>query len=185
VIQYVCASSEVALEPWRSCSLLPSALVQAVVLTEASTTYVSLEVEVEVTLRLTVSMSWYRVPMWDLRPDITSWRNVTVWNLRSCICGAPSLTIGRICNLQCNHSIVRVAQNPKPYSTVSSETPPTWSRSRSHFTTDDQSVSMSWYRAPLWDLRPDITSCRNVAVWNLRACICGAPSQTIGRVCNL
>jgi hypothetical protein len=21
---------------------------------------------------------------------------------------------------------------------------------------------MSWYRAPLWDLRPDITSCRNV-----------------------
>jgi hypothetical protein len=23
------------------------------------------------------------------------------------------------------------------------------------FTTDNQSVSMSWYRAPLWDLRPD------------------------------
>jgi hypothetical protein len=38
-------------------------------------------------------------------------------------------------------------------------------RSRSHFTTD----SMSWYRAPLWDLRPDIISCRNVAVWNLRS----------------
>jgi hypothetical protein len=35
---------------------------------------------------------------------------------------------------------------------------------RSYFTTDGQSVSMSWYRAPLWDLRPDITSCRNVAV---------------------
>jgi hypothetical protein len=43
---------------------------------------------------------------------------------------------------------------------------------RSYFTTD----SMSWYRAPLWDLRPDITSCRNVAVWNLRSCIYGAPS---------
>jgi hypothetical protein len=27
-----------------------------------------------------------------------------------------------------------------------------------------RSVSMSWYRAPLWDLRPDITSCRNVVV---------------------
>jgi hypothetical protein len=26
------------------------------------------------------------------------------------------------------------------------------------------SVSMSWYRATLWDLRPDITSCRNVAI---------------------
>jgi hypothetical protein len=30
--------------------------------------------------------------------------------------------------------------------------------------TVSQSISMSWYRAPLWDLRPDITSCRNVAV---------------------
>jgi hypothetical protein len=35
---------------------------------------------------------------------------------------------------------------------------------RSYFTTDSQSVSMSWYRVPLWDLRPDITSCRNVSV---------------------
>jgi hypothetical protein len=41
-------------------------------------------------------------------------------------CGAPSLTRGRVCNLQCNHSMVRVAQNPKPYFTVSSEIPPTW-----------------------------------------------------------
>jgi hypothetical protein len=28
---------------------------------------------------------------------------------------------------------------------------------------------MSWCRAPLWDLRPDITSCRYVAVWKLRS----------------
>jgi hypothetical protein len=35
---------------------------------------------------------------------------------------------------------------------------------RSYFTTHGQSVSMSWYRAPLWDLRIDITSYRNVAV---------------------
>jgi hypothetical protein len=41
-----------------------------------------------------------------------------------------------------------------------------------------QSVIMSWYPAPLWDLRPDITSCRNVSVWNLRSCFCGAPSLT-------
>jgi hypothetical protein len=73
-----------------------------------------------------VSMSWYRVPMWDLRPDIISCRNVAVWNLRSCIFGAPSLTRGQVCNLQCNHSMVRVAQNPKPYFTVSFETPSTW-----------------------------------------------------------
>jgi hypothetical protein len=36
--------------------------------------------------------------------------------------------------------------------------------SGSYFTTDGLSVSMSLYRAPLWDLRPGITSCRNVAV---------------------
>jgi hypothetical protein len=73
-----------------------------------------------------VNMSWYRVPLWDLRPDIISCQNVAVWNLRSCIYGAPSLTRGRVCNFRCNHSIVRVAQNPKSYFTVSSETPPTW-----------------------------------------------------------
>jgi hypothetical protein len=85
-------------------------------------------VEVEVTLWLTISqsMSWYRVPLWDLRPDIISCRNVAVWNLRSCIYWAPSLTRGWVCNLQCNHSIVRVTQNQKPYFTVSSETPPIW-----------------------------------------------------------
>jgi hypothetical protein len=135
-------------------------------------------------------MSWYRTPLWDLRADITSCRNVAVRNLRSYFCGSPSLTRGQVCNLRCNHSMVRVAQNPKRYFTVSSETPPTRSskllydcrsvsqsvclgiehpcgtcdqilllEGRTYFTTDGRSVSMSWYRAPLWDLRPDITSC--------------------------
>jgi hypothetical protein len=42
-----------------------------------------------------------------------------------------------------------------------------------YFMTDGQSISMSWCRAPLWDLQPDITrtSCRNVALWNLRSCL--------------
>jgi hypothetical protein len=75
-----------------------------------------IEVEVEVTLRLTVSQSvstsWYRASLWDLRPGITSCQNVAVLNLRSCFCGVLSLTRGRVCNLQCNHSMVRVAQNP-------------------------------------------------------------------------
>jgi hypothetical protein len=31
--------------------------------------------------------------------------------MRSCLCEAPSLTRGWVCNLQCNHSRVRVAQN--------------------------------------------------------------------------
>jgi hypothetical protein len=59
-------------------------------------------------------------PLCALYPDITSCRNVAVWNLASCFCGAPSLTRGRVCNLQCNHSMVRAAQNPA----VATETPP-------------------------------------------------------------
>jgi hypothetical protein len=70
-------------------------------------------------------MSWYRAPLWDLLKDITSCRNVAVWNFRPWFCGTLSLTRGRVCNLQCNHSMARVAQNPQPY-TVSSETPITW-----------------------------------------------------------
>jgi hypothetical protein len=31
-------------------------------------------------------------------------------------------------------------------------------------TLQQQSVSMSWYRAPLWDFRPDIIPYRNIAV---------------------
>jgi hypothetical protein len=50
-------------------------------------------------------------PLWDLPTDITSCQYV-VWNLRSCFSGAPSLTRARVCNLQCNHSMVQVAQNP-------------------------------------------------------------------------
>jgi hypothetical protein len=70
-------------------------------------------------------MSWYGAFLWGLRPDVTSYRSVAVWNLRSYFCEAPSLARGRVCNLQCNHSMVRVAQNPQPYFTVSSKTPPT------------------------------------------------------------
>jgi hypothetical protein len=77
---------------------------------------------------------------------------------------------------QHNHSWFQVAQGSQncaspSYSATSIEV-------RSYFTTDGRSVSMSWYRAPLWDLQPDIiTSCWNVAVWNLRSCIWGALSD--------
>jgi hypothetical protein len=59
-----------------------------------------------------VSLSWYRAPLWGLRPDVTSCRKVAVWKFRSCFCGASTLTRGRVCSLQCNHSMARVAQNP-------------------------------------------------------------------------
>jgi hypothetical protein len=102
------------------------------VLTEVSTTYISLLIwglrsrYDWRSVSQSISMSWYRVPIWDLRTDIISCRNVAFWNLQSCICGVPSLTRGWVCNLQCNHSMVRVAQNSIPYFTVSSENSPTW-----------------------------------------------------------
>jgi hypothetical protein len=140
-------------------------------------------------------MSWYRAPLWDLRPDITSCRNVAVWNLRSCFCGAPSLKRGRVCNLQCNHSMVLWDLRPditscrnvsvwnlrscicgvpsltrgrvcsycwaSPAESFSGLSPskswPYRSRSRNYFTTDGQSVSMSWCRAPFWGPWPDFT----------------------------
>jgi hypothetical protein len=55
-------------------------------------------------------------PLWDLWPDITFCPKVAVWKLLSCLCEAPSPTRGRR------------------------------SRSRSHVTTDGQSVIMSRYR---------------------------------------
>jgi hypothetical protein len=58
-----------------------------------------------------VSMSWCRATLWDLQPDITSCPSV-VRNLWSYFSEAPSLTRERVYNLQCNHSLVRVTQNP-------------------------------------------------------------------------
>jgi hypothetical protein len=139
----------------------------ALIITNNNNTMAKFEVTLRLTVSQSVSMSCYRASLWDLRPNITSCRNVTVWNLRSCFSGAPSLTRGWVCNLQCNHSMVRVAVEV------------------SKLLYDWQSVSMSWHRAPLWDLRPDITSCRNVTVWNLRSCFSGAPSLTRGRICSL
>jgi hypothetical protein len=54
------------------------------------------------------------------------------------------------------------------------------SQSQSYVTTDDQSASLSWNKAPIWGLRPDV-----ITVWQLRACWCGALSLTRGRVCRL
>jgi hypothetical protein len=62
----------------------------------------------------------------SLWPKITYFLKVVVRRLEFYFCGAPSLTRGRVCSLQCNHSMVRVTQNTWPYFTDSSETPPTW-----------------------------------------------------------
>jgi hypothetical protein len=55
------------------------------------------------------------------------------------------------------------------------------SQSQSYITTDGQSASLSWNKAPIWGLRPDFCYCQTVAglfMW-------GALSLTRGRVCRL
>jgi hypothetical protein len=65
-----------------------------------------------------------------------------------------------------------------------------WIKSKSKLLYDWRSVnqSVSQYvfgSSQLWDLWPDITSCRSVGVWKLRSCFCGAPSLTRRRVPHL
>jgi hypothetical protein len=51
---------------------------------------------------------------------------------------------------------------------------------QSYVTTDGQSASLSWNKAPIWGLWPDLYYCLTVtAFW------CGAHSLTRGRVCHL
>jgi hypothetical protein len=51
----------------------------------------------------------------------------------------------------------------------------------SYFTTDCQSASLSWNKAPIWGFRLDFF----INVRQLRVCWCRAPSLTRGRVCLL
>jgi hypothetical protein len=54
------------------------------------------------------------------------------------------------------------------------------SESESYVTTDGQSASLSWNKAPIWGLRPDLRYCQTVAgllMWRL--------SLTRGQICRL
>jgi hypothetical protein len=151
----------------------------------------SVEVEVEVTLRLTVSQS---VCLGIEHPCGTCDQIfLPVGMLLSEICGL--VFVGRllcredgsaICGVITqwaeslrprNHTLLSHLRLPQPgvpssriYIPQVAQLYPralglvSRSRSRSYFTTGSQSANMSWYRVPLWDLRPDIISCRNVAV---------------------
>jgi hypothetical protein len=54
------------------------------------------------------------------------------------------------------------------------------SLSLSYITTDGQSASLSWNKAPIWGLRPDFYYCLTIADF-----LYGTPSLTRGRVCLL
>jgi hypothetical protein len=58
------------------------------------------------------------IPVWKLSPNTIPCRNVVVWKLWSCSCGTLSLTGGRVCSLQLNHSNFWVARNTLPYFTI-------------------------------------------------------------------
>jgi hypothetical protein len=140
-----------------------------------------------------VSISWYRAPLWDLRPDITSRQNSLKFEvtLRLTVSQSVRLGIEHLCGTSRRNSSkfeVTLRLTVSQSVCLGIEHPPVGIARSSKLLYDwqsvSQSVSMSWHRAPLWHLRPDITSCRNVAVWNLRSCFCGAPSLTRGRVCK-
>jgi hypothetical protein len=60
------------------------------------------------------------------------------------------------------------------------------SESESYVTTDSQSVSLSWYKAPIWAYDQIFIAIRNTEyVGQLRVCWYGALSLTRGRVCRL
>jgi hypothetical protein len=54
------------------------------------------------------------------------------------------------------------------------------SESEPYVTTDGQSASLSWNKAPIWGLLPDFYYCQTVAVVLIRAL-----SLTRGRICRL
>jgi hypothetical protein len=94
------------------------------------------------------SLSWCQAPIWDPRPIFLLLSLIIFRQLRVCWCGAPSLTRGWVCNLQCNDA------------------------SSSYIVTDDLSASLSWSRAPNGAHDQVLI----FFVWQLLSSLCRAPS---------
>jgi hypothetical protein len=128
------------------------------------------------------SLSWNKAPIWGLRPDVNYCLTVAgllIWGVLSDERTGLSfaLTAGP---RQRSQSRVKVPSDSRPYITVSHSRLPFSSpstarsvtvevfdpastresehgnESESYVTTDSQSVSLSWNKAPIWGLRPDI-----------------------------
>jgi hypothetical protein len=76
--------------------------------------------------RQSASPLWFQAPIWDPRSIFLLFSLIIFRQLRVCWCGAPSLTRGRVCNLQCNDA----------------------SSMSSYIASDSLSASSSWFRAP-------------------------------------
>jgi hypothetical protein len=135
------------------------------------------------------SPSWNKAPIWGLRPDFYYCQTVAdcvMWGGLSDEKTGLSFTIATGPR-QRSHSRVRVPEDSWLYFTVSdsrlpffhllwlaglrwtSSTPPpngiwlTDCQSQSYVTTGGQSASLSWNKAPIWGLRPDLYYCQTVA----------------------
>jgi hypothetical protein len=116
--------------------------------------YISQEqLEIEVTLRPTVSRP---VRLGVLEQVTRCYIYLSENYFLYFLCRAPSLTRGRVCNLQCNDaSSVSSYIATDGLSAISSwcRAPSQRSRSKSHY--DRQSAGRpSWCQAPIWDPRP-------------------------------
>jgi hypothetical protein len=65
--------------------------------------------------------------------------------------GFPFRRLLRLAGLRCKYS------NPPPHGALNQ------AQSQSYVTTDGQTASLSWYKAPIWGLRPDFYFCQTVA----------------------
>jgi hypothetical protein len=118
---------------------------------------------------LSASLPWNKAPIWGLSPDF--------YYLR--VCWNGTLSLGRVCHLQfllVLASAVILGSESRGLATIfyclRFETSlfvasydlqdygggirQSQSQSQSHVTTDGQSASMSWNKAPVWGLRPDL-----------------------------
>jgi hypothetical protein len=127
--------------------------------------------------------SWNKAPIWGLRSDLDYCQTVAgllLWGVLSDERTGVSFAIATGPR-QRSHFRVRVPWDSRPYFTVSDSRlpfslPPTTRRatvevfasgsaaeSESYVTTDGQPASVSWNKAPLCGLRPDLYYCLTVA----------------------
>jgi hypothetical protein len=69
------------------------------------------------TMTMTVSQSVSQYVFVSSPPDITPSLKIAAWKLLSWLCGAPYLTRGRVCNLQCrtgNLTLLSHLRFPQP-----------------------------------------------------------------------
>jgi hypothetical protein len=70
--------------------------------------------------------------------------------------------------------------NEESWNSLMNESNNPWVWRESYTTSDSQLASLSWNKAPIWGLQPDLYCCQTV-----RVCWCGALSLMRGSVCLL